>query len=68
VIARLQENNFLKVFLAWLLGKASIRDRRCLWTQLSIPVTELEPKQAYLILEKSWQEWYQWWQPRFPSL
>ncbi len=56
------------LLLAWLLGKASIRDRRCLWTQLSIPVTELESEKAYSILEKAWQEWYGWWQPRFPSL
>jgi cyanosortase A-associated protein len=62
-------NNFNSdILLAWLLGKASIRDRRCLWTQLSIPITESEPEQAYSILEKVWQEWYQWWQPRFPSL
>lgn len=56
------------VLLAWLLGKASIRDRRCLWTQLSIPVIESEPEKAYSILEKTWQQWYQWWQPRFPPL
>lgn len=56
------------VLLAWLLGKASIRDRRCLWAHFSTPVTESEPEQAYQILEKAWQEWYRWWQPRFPPL
>lgn len=65
----LYANSFnYNVLLAWLLGKASIRDRRCLWTQLSIPIIESEPEKTYSILENSWQEWYQWWQSRFPSL
>lgn len=52
----------------WLLGKESIRDRRCLWSHLSIPINSSNPKQAYQILEEAWQDWYWWWQPRFPTL
>ncbi len=51
----------------WLQGKASIRDRRCLWINLSTPLnTNLQT--AYQSLETTWQEVYRWWLPNFPSL
>jgi cyanosortase A-associated protein len=56
------------ILIDWLQGKASIRDRRCLWTNLSIPVDPLKPEKTYQILQQAWSSWYQWWQPRFPSL
>jgi cyanosortase A-associated protein len=56
------------LLLDWLIGKASIRDRRCLWAHLSTPVDSLKPQKSYQILEQAWSNWYQWWQPRFPSL
>lgn len=56
------------LIVPWLLGQDSIRDRRCLFTNLSIPVDNLPPETAYKILQEVWQDWYSWWQPRFPTL
>ena len=61
-------NSQSQVWLDWLKGKASLRDRRCLWTQLSIPANKSEPHLAYKILERAWVDWYHWWKLRFPSL
>jgi cyanosortase A-associated protein len=57
-----------KVIFNWLLGKASIRDSRCLWTHLSTPIPKSDPQIAYQTLETAWIDWYHWWLPRFPSL
>lgn len=54
--------------LPWLFGQDSIRDRRCLFTNLSISVENLPPETAYKILQEVWKNWYSWWQPRFPTL
>jgi cyanosortase A-associated protein len=51
-----------------LLGQEPLRDHRCLWTHLSVPLDDLSTEQAYLILEKAWLSWYQWWQPQFPKI
>ena len=64
---RYQNDLTLKVAWEWLLGKASIRDRRCLWINLSTPLVA-NPQNAYDILESTWKEIYQWWLPNFPSL
>jgi len=56
-----------KVIGRWLQGKASIRDRRCLWINLSTPLTT-DTQTAYQSLETAWQEVYQWWLPNFPPL
>ncbi|VEP12229.1 conserved hypothetical protein [Hyella patelloides LEGE 07179] len=58
----------LKLLGNWLLGKDSIRDRRCLWVTISIPNDNSSFLQPRGILEQVWQNWYEWWQPRFPSL
>ena len=52
----------------WLQGKASIRDRRCLWVLLATPLTQQDPQVDYQILETAWQDIYRWWLPNFPSL
>jgi cyanosortase A-associated protein len=52
----------------WLLGKTSIRDRRCLWVTISTPNNSSSFLDSKDILEKVWQNWYRWWQPRFPEL
>ena len=57
-----------KVWKDWLLGKASIRDRRCLWVTISTPNNSSSFLQPQELLERVWQECYQWWQPRFPQL
>jgi cyanosortase A-associated protein len=52
----------------WVIGKDNLRDLRCLWTKLSIPLNNLPPDKAYSTLESAWLDWYQWWYPRFPKL
>ncbi|PSO59061.1 MAG: cyanoexosortase A system-associated protein [Cyanobacteria bacterium QH_2_48_84] len=49
----------------WLFGQETLKDERCLWTHLSIPLEDVSPKEAYQILENAWFKWYQWWYPRF---
>lgn len=53
--------------LHWLFSQENIRDLRCLWVHLSIPLNSTSPEDAYPILENAWFSWYQWWQPRFPK-
>lgn len=52
----------------WIKGKASIRDRRCLWVLLSKPIDTHNPQASYQTLEIVWRDLYQWWLPNFPSL
>lgn len=54
--------------LLWLLGRQELRDNRCLWTHLSIPLNQSSPESAYSVLEQAWFSWYKWWQTRFPKL
>ena len=61
-------NRQYQVWLDWLKGKASIRDRRCLWTHLSVSLKNSSPQLAYKTLETAWVDWYQWWKPQFPNL
>ncbi|WP_019487574.1 MULTISPECIES: cyanoexosortase A system-associated protein [Kamptonema] len=57
----------LSRIVSMLLGQVSrLQDRRCLWTQISIPLDKTTPTDANKILETTWVSWYQWWQPRFP--
>ena len=55
--------------LPWLLGKAELQDKRCLWAHLS---TSLEPTAAvdetYLTLETAWFDWHNWWRSHYPIL
>jgi cyanosortase A-associated protein len=64
---RYQNDLNLQVGWQWLLGKASIRDRRCLWVHLSTPLVS-DSQTAYKTLETTWQALYQWWLPNFPAL
>lgn len=52
--------------LPWLLGQGELRDRRCLWVVMSLPVEKATREKGYKILETAWVSWYRWWQPRFP--
>lgn len=55
----------------WLLGQEELRDWRCLWTHLSIPLNQVnnaEVERSYQILENAWFLWYRWWSSRFPKL
>lgn len=64
---RIQYDVQLNRLLPWLLGLQPLRDKRCLWTHLSIPLNQSSPEQAYLILENAWFSWYKWWSSRFPK-
>ena len=64
---RLHYDVQFKDLLAWLFIQQPLRDNRCLWTDLSIPLNQSSPESAYVILENAWESWYQWWRPRFPK-
>lgn len=53
--------------LPWLLGQEKLKDERCLWAHLSIPLRHSSPEPSYQTLESAWVSWYQWWRPRFPK-
>ena len=48
--------------LPWLLGKEVLRDNRCIWTQLSIPLNGVVDSKVYPVLESFWSENYVVWQ------
>lgn len=50
----------------WLLNQVELRDERCLWANLSVPLKQ-STTDSYKTLEKAWFSWYQWWEPRFPN-
>ncbi|MGB7415577.1 MAG: cyanoexosortase A system-associated protein [Thermosynechococcaceae cyanobacterium] len=53
--------------LPWVLGQVTLRDHRCLWTHLSIPITGTSPNPSYEILEATWVPWQTWWKSHFPE-
>ncbi|MGL5082574.1 MAG: cyanoexosortase A system-associated protein [Microcoleaceae cyanobacterium] len=55
-------------FLPVLLGQEPLRDHRCLWVYLSVPIDSTSPDSSYAVLEEVWRSWYLWWHPRFPKL
>lgn len=55
-------------FLPWVLGKAPLRDNRCLWVLMSIPAQPTRsPSDHYPTLETAWVNWADWWQEHFPK-
>ncbi|MDJ1184683.1 cyanoexosortase A system-associated protein [Roseofilum casamattae] len=50
--------------LSWLLGQSDLRDWRCLWVNLSIPLDNYSQEETYLRLEQAWFKWYNWWKLR----
>jgi cyanosortase A-associated protein len=57
----------LNRLLPWLLGQENLKDNRCLWTHLSVPLKHTTSDHAYQKLETTFFSWYQWWEPRFPK-
>lgn len=58
----------LKRFLPWLIEGKNLRDRRCLWVKLSVPLKDSSiDDKTYSTLEQAWFDWYRWWRPRFPN-
>lgn len=60
----------------WIIGQQDLFDGRCLWTIMSVPITNYDPYQItlekdledeYQKLETAWVEWYQWWKANLPS-
>ncbi|MDJ0689938.1 MAG: cyanoexosortase A system-associated protein [Xenococcaceae cyanobacterium MO_188.B32] len=47
----------------WLLGEKPIVENVCLWSHLSIPISDSSPEKAYLTLENVWFSWYEHWHP-----
>lgn len=50
----------------WFLGQASLRDMRCLWTRLSMPMNTAAPQTTQSDLEQAWGEWVNWWRNHYP--
>jgi len=65
---RIQYDFQLTRLIPWLLGQQGLRDNRCLWTHLSIPLNQSSPESAYVMLEQAWFSWSKWWSSRFPKL
>ena len=51
----------------WLTSSAEFRDKRCLWTHLSVPLKNTSAEKAYQTLETAWFTWYDWWRRHFPK-
>lgn len=51
----------------WLLGRQELRDNRCIWTHLSLPLKQ-PTSEAYSTLEQAWLSSYKWWSSRFPPI
>ncbi len=64
---RYQNDLTLQIGWEWLQGKSSIRDRRCLWINMSTPLIG-DSQTAYKTLETAWQEIYPWLSLNFPAL
>lgn len=62
---RLRYDFQLQRIAFWLLGRQGLRDNRCLWTHLSMPLKQSTPE-TYSTLEQAWFSWYQWWDSHFP--
>lgn len=56
-----------KNILSWLQGERNLKDKRCLWTHLTVNLENSSPETAYQILENAWFSWYRWWKPQFPE-
>lgn len=53
----------------WLLGQTDLREWRCLWLTLSVPVENSDnPETAYQQLETVWKSLYPAWQTQFGQL
>ncbi|WP_234300951.1 cyanoexosortase A system-associated protein [Sphaerospermopsis aphanizomenoides] len=52
----------LNRLLPWILGQDVLRDDRCVWTQLSVPLNGMVATQSYTVLESFWNDNYATWQ------
>lgn len=63
---RLQADLLPLPILAWLVGRPALLDKRCLWTQLALPLGNQSPAIAYRRLEALWPGWLDWWAKHYP--
>lgn len=54
--------------LRWLIGRASLRDNRCMLVHMALPLNANSSEAAASALEDAWASWFDWWQPRFPEI
>ncbi|MCU0548361.1 MAG: cyanoexosortase A system-associated protein [Leptolyngbya sp. Prado105] len=54
-------------FLPWFIGQKPLRDIRCLWTKISLPIDANTPAKTEQDLDQAWTEWIQWWQKNYPA-
>ncbi len=54
--------------IPWFIGQKQLRQRGCLWANLSISLEENSPEYTYPVLEKAWLTWHAWWSANFPTL
>lgn len=58
----------LNNILPWLLGRSEFRDKRCLWTHLSMPLDRnISNEETYKTLETVWFDWHDWWRSHYPE-
>jgi cyanosortase A-associated protein len=53
--------------LPWILGQQTLRDSRCIWTALSMPIDRTAPDGTMKKLETIGVTWIRWWQANFPA-
>ena len=58
----------LSNIVPWLLSRAEFRDKRCLWTNLSMHLdNNISVDDTYNDLETAWFDWYDYWQANYPQ-
>ena len=66
---RMLYDNHLKQIVPWLLGKRELRDKRCLWTHLSMALDrDVSIEENYRVLETVWFDWYDLWKSHYPKV
>ncbi|WP_017325632.1 cyanoexosortase A system-associated protein [Synechococcus sp. PCC 7336] len=53
--------------LAWIQDDAPLQDHRCLLVHFELPLSDLSRAEAFELLESTWFEWHEWWEPRFQN-
>lgn len=71
-LSQFQRNRYLydispKRLFRWFFKSESLRDLRCIWINMYMPLDEERAEQMFLVLENSWLDWHSYWQRRFPN-
>lgn len=58
----------LNRLIPWFKNQISLKDERCLWVYMSLPLEETtNQEQTFKTLNDAWVNWYKWWKTRFPK-